>query len=242
MTPPFASNVVFALFLALSPWLALAGDDPSLNVLGFSKDGKYLAFEQYGEHDGSGFPFSKVHFVDCEKNLLAAPSVEVNLEDENATQTQARDKAHQQATNSLTKLGIVQGDTGIHLLSHMPSDLNAAKPDDAAAEEVVRFTMGGRNMNEYELKLTSLPTTLKDCEVFGFDTFYMELSLTNKTSNETAVLQKDTRLPKSRGCVMDYAIQDVYRSEGFIAVFIRYKTPGFEGPDSAFMAVSGRLN
>src|SRR5690606_36811639 len=41
---------------------AFAGDTASLDVLGYSPDGKVFAFEEYGIADGSGFPYSNIYF------------------------------------------------------------------------------------------------------------------------------------------------------------------------------------
>ena len=69
---------------------ARAGDFANLNFIGFSKDGRYLAFEEYGIQDGSGWAYSNFYFVDVAKNVYAAPSITIRIENDYATERQAR--------------------------------------------------------------------------------------------------------------------------------------------------------
>ena len=43
---------------------ALAGDRALFQPIGFSADGRYFAFEEYGVQDGSGFPYSNTYILD----------------------------------------------------------------------------------------------------------------------------------------------------------------------------------
>src|SRR4051812_27449066 len=65
---------------------AMAADNALINMIGFSEDGAYFAFEQYGIQDGSGFAFSEIYVVDLvnDKWLSGTPVV-VRAEDETAT-------------------------------------------------------------------------------------------------------------------------------------------------------------
>ncbi len=221
-----------------------AGDYADLNFIGFSKDGKYLAFEEYGIGDGAGFPYSTIYFVSTEKNSFAAAPVKVFIENENATQAQARTKAKTLAAKTLTKFKIVAGNTGTHVVSHLLTDLTL----DNRAEntpEIVRFAIAvasNHREGDYQMTLDSMLTKTKECEIYGFDTFKMDLSLTDKESNAVSVLQKDAELPKARGCAMNYRIQDVFVNGKYIAVFLNMNLPGFEGPDMRFLAISGKIN
>jgi predicted secreted protein len=62
---------------------AIAGDTASLNVLGYSSDGKVFAFEEYGISDGSGFPYSNIFFIDIEKDaFLPGTPIRTRVDDE----------------------------------------------------------------------------------------------------------------------------------------------------------------
>jgi predicted secreted protein len=238
---------VVSLFAAILLLAAncFAGDYATLNVLGFSNDGRYLAFEEYGWQDGSGFPYATIYFIDTAKNAYAAPKVDVMIENESATETAARSRVAALAAKKLKQFRIVRGNTGRLILSHPLTDLTfegeAAKKADTLvkfSEEVTPYHREG----DYELLLTPVKVMPKECTDYGNDIFMLELKLTNNAGDSTSkFLQKDTSLPASRGCVMSYRIQDVYIYKGIIAVFMSFDTPGFEGPDSRFMAISGKL-
>jgi len=57
-----AASLVAIGALAASP--AFAGDRANLNILGYSEDGRYFAFEEYGVHDGSGGNYSDIYVID----------------------------------------------------------------------------------------------------------------------------------------------------------------------------------
>ena len=52
-----AASLIALLALALP---AAAADRALINMLGYSEDGAYFAFEQFGVQDGSGFPFADI--------------------------------------------------------------------------------------------------------------------------------------------------------------------------------------
>lgn len=221
-----------------------AGDYANLNFIGFSGDGKFLAFEEYGIQDGSGFPYSNFYFVNVEKNSFAAPPVFVRIDKEMATEMAARNKAQLLAAKKLRELKIIKGNIGKHVISHSINDLTLEEETNANAASVVRFAAEIGSMYRkgfYELSLKPVLTKTKDCEAFEKETFRFELSLKDKENETTKFLQKDTELPKSRGCALDYRIQDVYLYKNNIAVFLNVFKLGFEGPDMRFMAVSGKL-
>ena len=57
------------LMLVSSP--TFAGDYANLRFLGFSQDGNYLAFEEWGEADGIGGMYAKTYVVNTVKNDFA---------------------------------------------------------------------------------------------------------------------------------------------------------------------------
>ena len=56
-----AASAGLALLLAAP---AVAGDRALADFIGFSEDGRYFAFEEYGVQDGSGFPYSTIYVID----------------------------------------------------------------------------------------------------------------------------------------------------------------------------------
>lgn len=243
-------KTIFSLFglafLLLSAFsFAQAGTYSTLNVIGFSKDGKFMAFEEYGTGDGSGYPYVNIFFINVEKNSYAAEPYRLMIENENSTETIARNKAKLATEKKLKELKIIRGNMGKHLVSRLLTDIDVRETESDTTPVELRFSEEVGSMykrGDYTLKLTPSEVTTKDCEGFGFPTFKFELSLRDNEAKKTIVLQKDNDLPKGRGCALGYRIQDIFLYERNLVVFISVYKPGFEGPDMDFMAVAGKLN
>src|SRR3569623_1389628 len=65
-TARLAASLFALILLTVAP--ALAGDRALLNVLGYSEDGTYIAFEEFGVLDGSGGYYSHIFVVALEKD------------------------------------------------------------------------------------------------------------------------------------------------------------------------------
>ena len=59
---------IAATLLCASALSALAADGAFLDIIGYSPDSRYFAFEQYGVQDGSGFPYADIFIVDLASN------------------------------------------------------------------------------------------------------------------------------------------------------------------------------
>jgi predicted secreted protein len=222
---------------SLTASLAFAGDAATLRVIGFSADGKYLAFEQHGVEDGSGFPYANVFFVDVENNSFIAPSVAVREENEEALATSMLATARQRAQTALQRLNIIEGNLGAQLIHHPLTDTGVDP-------HVVKFSLSpalaGSADQPYEIVLREAEVK-EDCYGFGKGRIF-ELALVNAQTGARKILQKDERLPKARGCPLSYRIQDVFvYDERYVAVFLNVLKPGFEGHDMRFMVVTGVL-
>jgi predicted secreted protein len=233
----FLLSCVVVILMSLSfASVSLAGDYAALNFIGFSKDARYLAFEEYGTQDGSGFPYSNIYFVNVEKNSFVGTPFKVVIESETATEATARNKAKLAASKKMTELKIVRGKTGTRVISRLITDLTTADTLNFAREIGSMYRRG-----DYNLTLKTAEIKTKECEVYELPTYKMELILKDNEINKTLTLQKDNTLPTSRGCALDYRVQDVYLYEGHIAVFLNVNTPGFEGPDMRFMVVTRKI-
>ncbi|OQW92526.1 MAG: hypothetical protein BWK79_14445 [Beggiatoa sp. IS2] len=74
------------LFILFHP--AFAGEASELHIIGFSEDGNYLAFQQYGVTDGEGLAFANTYFIDVEGNKYAANPVETRGEPDKAKESE----------------------------------------------------------------------------------------------------------------------------------------------------------
>ena len=239
-------NIVFyisALFFAHTQ--SYAGDAAQLYFIGFSEDGNYLAFEQYGISDGSGFAYSEIITVNVPDNSFAYPAV-THYAEEDMSLGSTRDHAMTSAQSKLDALAIIKGNTGQHVIHHPMSDLEV-DPKYVRFYEWTVAIPGLSSFREYTLTLNEIEVSSGNDGhgyVYGLPKM-LELILGTTSSDDVNVLQRDTKLPKRRNNVLSYRIQDVYvyhtAQEKYIAVFIDYSMPGFEGPDIRFMVVTGKI-
>ena len=241
----FRNSVFAALFVFLLSSVSVnAGDYAKLNFIGFSSSGKYLAFEQYGVQDGSGFPYSGFYIVNVETNSYAAGPFESRLENETATQAQVRTKARLKAAASLKKFGIIERNTGSLVISRLFTDLSVRKLDDGESKSsTINFAEWVDSMyveGNYDLVLDLSEVKVKACEHEELPVYKIAVTLKDNKAATTTVLQKDASLPPSRGCPTRYELQYVYLYKKYIAVFMNYYTTGFEGPDLRYIVVTGK--
>lgn len=237
-------SIAFLLFICSAN--IFAGDYARLNVIGFSQDGKYLAFEEYGTQDGSGYPYSNIYFIETAKNSFAAQPVRVRIDIETTTEATARLKAKTSAAANLKKFKIVTGNVGELLVARLITDLNAGGNENGSGEnQIIKFTderMSDYFVDEFELALKSSEVKTKPCVDYTDQPIYkFELTLKNlrKDDYKPKILQSDKNLPESRNCPLGYSVQNVYTYKNTIAVFLNIFTTGFEGPDMRFMTVTG---
>ncbi len=236
--------IVLLLVLALVPGRAQAAFAARTEVLGFSADGKWFVFEEYGVQDGSGMPFSRIFVIDVENNAWRAgtPFVE-QPKGEGASYpplTEIRRRVHAKAGPTLAKIKPLPMN-GFLMLRHMVSDLGAA-PHEA------RFRRWYTSGPAYALTLTERDASAAPCGMAPQTPKVFTLRAKSDDGAET-VLQNDTALPKSRGCALSYAINGVWmwfanenrRGRANIVVLLHILAAGFEGPDVRYMAVSGKL-
>ncbi len=242
------NSISYILFLAsvtlsLEICPAIAGNIDELNFIGFSSDGKYLAYEIYGNADGSGGPYSEIRIIDTQRNNFATQPYEFKGYSEEGELRLMRARVLEKAKARLKQLKIQLGNSGNHVVSHLQTDLSVS-PYNA------RFNFGEGGDQEFELQLSAkkIFTNASNEETHfcqadpGVKIFTLVL-IENKTKKKQ-VLQRDSILPKSRGCVIDYRIQDVYvysqeTDKPVIAVFLNIFTPNAEGNNHEYLVVAG---
>ena len=240
---------VFGGLLSGGPAAVRAGTFSNLHFIGFSPDGKYLAFEQYGTGDGSGYPFARIYFVETAKNAVAGQPFEVMINSERSSEEAARRRARQLAAKRMRDFKIERGNTGKLLVAQLATDRTKEKsPDGAPGDpQKVRFNdLIDLTDQEpfFELRLKPERAASAACQGEDFSAYKFELTLAYVRDGiddpkSVKILQKDARLPASRGCVLAYQIERVYSYKNKLAVFLRLAKPGYEGPDKDYMAVTG---
>lgn len=108
---------------------------PELKFIGFSEDGKYLAFEEAGEWDvHSGDDYATTYFVDVAKNVYAAsPSVySFSENDERHTgrfsQAAKMRRYRRSVAAGMKRFRIIRGNTGRLVVAHLETDRSFEKP------------------------------------------------------------------------------------------------------------------
>ena len=215
-------------YMLVHAFVSYAGNADYYSIIGFSKDGAYLAFERYGTSDGSGFPYSEILTINVAKNDYAAKPLKLVLEESDMKETIARARNLKQALPLLNKFGIVQGETGACII----------KQTDALTGKKSTFITSGKIVT---LILTQTPIPEQSQEYCdGSVITGNRMELTMLVQGKTIVLQKDMKLPSSRRCTDGYGIEQVWLyNDKYLAVVVRFFSPGFEGPDSRVMVVTG---
>jgi predicted secreted protein len=239
-------SMLGALTLAVST-SAWGGDAAFLNIIGFSANGRYFAFEQYGVQEGSAFAYSDVMITDLEKDeLIKGTPIRVIAPDEQASQNVIRTQARGQAVEKLKILRIDQ-----------PAEIIASNPitERGNDRKTMAFNLyfdglGGQltppqltKDNDFELVLTSVTFPVaKDCYAEDGRANGFSLSVRKTATGTVTEKYKDTSVPTSRHCPSNYDIDTIasYRDDDgnsiFVAVIAVYQQ-GFEGPDRRFIAV-----
>jgi predicted secreted protein len=234
------------LLLALFASAAFAADAAERNILGFSTDGRYFAFEQFGVQDGSGFPYSEIFIVDLEMDSwLEGTPVRVRLEDETQSLDTARRKAKDEALRYLQVAGI---EDNARVLASNSLYQEMADPRQLIFRTF--YTSFGHlepidpdddNVISLQLEEIVLPTPegcpLGDTPMAGF------LLKAKRGREPYQDVHRDTKIPASRVCPLKYSLSDavVFSTAGGqtqrIVVLVNIFSLGFEGPDRRFLAV-----
>ena len=235
-----AASFLALLLLAVTP--AMAGDRALIDFIGYSEDGQYFAFEQYGIHDGSGGAYSQIFIVDLAADawLDGAPiSVDTNGDDDPEAKplSKVRAEAMGKAQKKLTSLQI---DVPVEILSLLGEGIAGADGKNVAFSTPMCCGPGQTQDDKFALKLTTFP--IKSGEDYCADMNPVGYALTFAGESDPVDLHRDgDKLPKSRGCTLDYRIYAVVQpfedGAGGRMVIVSSYPFGFEGPDRRFLAV-----
>lgn len=225
---------------ALAPIAAQAGDFADRALLGFSPDGRYFAFEEYGIQDGSGFPYSNIFLIDTTTDeWVTGTPIRVLTEGEGPPLSETRSESADRFRPLLVERQI-----------GAPGSIVAANPltETSANPHFVSFTsqrFSSKQDRGYELALQDYQLAAPNCPDFGEPYKGFQLTMIDPARRQR-ILARDERIPGSRNCPLAYAISEVvvYKPPGrqpVFAVLISVLSVGFEGPDRRFIAVTGQL-
>jgi len=249
-----------SLAFAVAAHGAAAGDGAAIHVLGFSADGRYFAFEQYGEQDGSGSFYSTVTAVEVagDRLIKGMPVTAIMDPDDPKLGKEPRDKqladirakAAADAAAMLRQLEI--SEPGVMVAwsrdarARAMLDSEQVKTVSKATVMTVmlppeRFGIDARLvLREFDIALPRCKDLVSGEHPNGFG-----LTLERK-GRSTIHLRRDQTIPLSRGCPEHYGIAEVHAlplpdGSTALAVVIQYFYMAFEGPDRRFLVVTGRV-
>lgn len=232
--------------LLLSSCPLLAADAAERKILGFSPDGRFFAFEQYGVQDGSGFPYSEIFIIDLDADKwLAGTPIRVRLEDESQSLAAARRAAADEARPHLRTAGI---EDNARILASNPVQQQTTDPRRLVFRTY--YTSFGHleplqpeddDVVSLALEEIVLPTP-EGCPIG--DTPMAGFVLTAKRGAEPPQeIHRDAQIPASRGCPLNYSLSDAVAYSGAdgrirtLVTLVNVFSFGFEGPDRRFIAV-----
>src|SRR5690606_1891155 len=102
-----ASASLLMLGACVAP--AVAGDSAQFDAIGYSEDGRYFAFEQFGIQDGSGFPYSEIFLIDLDTDdFVGGSPFRARIDTEMAQLADARSEAVELAGAALAEHDITR--------------------------------------------------------------------------------------------------------------------------------------
>lgn len=230
------SAIALALLTASG---ASAGDVAEMRPLGFSPDGKFFAFEQFGEQDGSGFAYAEIQVIDTETDqYVPGTPVSVLIKREEASIGEARRESLKQAKAILDERKI--GDDPGYLVAMAPIGELAGKVYEMRYQAYPSFYVSDGvyrvSIEEFEAKGEDLCVSM-NVNVRGF-----ALSIADDAKAEVRrEVYRDKSVPKSRNCPSAYAVGGVvtpgYRTKGPHMIMVQVASLGFEGNNLRWLAV-----
>ena len=216
---------------------ASAADTASLNVLGYSPDGKVFAFEEYGIGDGSGFPYSNIYFIDTAENrFLQGTPIRVHVEEE-VPISKAREIAQAKAEPLKSKYRLADN-PGVIVAYNPPSEVDGNPYRVRFHTSVSLPPYGSTNTLVLSPKDFPIP---ESCAGFADSYKGFTLKLVEYGGQKfDKVVHDDTGVPASRLCANDYSIGAVISSEFNdvpLIAMILVGSYGFEGNDRRWIAV-----
>ncbi len=234
---PETALAALALLAALTA-PALAGDRALIDLIGFSPDARYFAFEEFGIQDGSGFAYSSIYLLDLTNDSwVVGTPIRAQAADEERGLADTRAEAGRNAAAHLRDFDI-----------SVPVDV-ATMLGDGTPEidgKTLRFGVPGyapgQVMDKHHLQLRSFETGAANPCSEWFDSAPLGFELVLSDAETDTVIYRDGTLPRSRACPTDYRLYAValpFMSQDIASgvAIVSYYPQGFEGPDRRFLAV-----
>ena len=218
--------ILIIFFLFILRVYAFSGDISDYSILGFSENGRYVAFEYTGVADGSAFPYIYVHIYDCKKHQITEEPyyMTVQIDDDEDFEkgtSLARDISYEDITKIKEKYGIVDTLKGVPVMERVEFSL-----------PVINFGMQIEQRKiVLEIEEYSGEETFYDMYTPSGIVIYMEV---NGAQEILFQAQPAKEMHKFR---FDYSLEQILVFKNTIVAIISFHTPGFEGHNIRQMAV-----
>jgi predicted secreted protein len=232
-----------AIFAFLLSHATLAGDAAERRIIGFSPDGVWFAFEEFGLSDGTGAPYANIYVINTNIDKWAnGTPIRVHFGEEQAPLSKALNKAMGRARPILNRLGITE--PGILLASRPVTEITG-NPRRVDFYRHIAL-QGPADKYSYVLKEINFKGSNK-CKDYDRPDKGFSLS-TTRGGAPLVEVYRDKSVPKSRNCPNRYEIADVIETpapngsrEIKHIVLIHVYQMGFEGSDVRYIAVPVKM-
>lgn len=222
---------------------AAAGSIYTVDLIGFSEDGRYAAFTTSSILDFSGFEEITLYLLDVPANDYArAPDTTVFGDDEDTSEAIQAERVAMRERHeaALRDFAIIPGNTGVQVFR--TRDFQFVEDYPRPKELAFPLQRFAHLTEEVRLTLTEKDVTGHECNQFTDPDnpviFRMELRRADGSVN---VLQDDQVLFASRSCPLEYGFSEVVYYRGYLVIFVNSFTFQLEGPDMRKLAVSGSV-
>ncbi|MCB1517965.1 MAG: DUF2259 domain-containing protein [Hyphomicrobiaceae bacterium] len=188
----------------------------NFDVIGYSRDGRYFAFETFGRDPGTGTAYASLYVQDVSTNrfVLGTPTNAKTI-DPNEPLGSVMEKARAQTPTLLNDLEI-----------DLPAIIEAMNGDGMADANTQKLDFGlllndgsGRIVGDYRLELDSFDTSATtDCRGLSGSPTPKGFTLTLSSGDQDVVLHKDEVLTRSRGCPLSYEIKALFVPAGAVDI------------------------
>ena len=224
-----ARALVLLAALAAAPVSAAVHAQP--RVVGLSRDGRYLALEEWGEYDAVSGYWSRITVIDGDSDRRVHSPFDVQNSETSVSSETTRAQALKLAQPTLERLKIEVGRQGTTLPL-------------AFASEDKRQAAFERDGVKYRLVLHEKTAAATDyCDNEKNETTAFALFLVSP-AGERPVHDDAGRVPVSRGykgCVDRYELYGARALGRYLYVLVEVWSRGFEGQDTSFLPIAVKL-
>ncbi len=201
-------------FASISPAWA-SSDKAQLDVIGFSPDGRFFAFEQSGTLPQSHQGYAELYVVDTNSNAwVVGTPIKIRSHEQQGGVKHALDILDDQSARLLRRLGLNRAIEGVAFVPKDKTSLAFSLPWGEAAS--LRLMIRG------DLAAPGCPLSIPMLRgaVQGFHLLLQRPTI-------VSVLYSDKMVPRERGCVLSYGFMSAYTkmrgNEAILAAIISYQ-------------------